>query len=97
LEWPPCSSIDCPAAPTLVCPDINSIPPGRQPAKILKCGFHGCTSTTLFDRKYELARYMMKHQASAFPCLINGCPRKGQNGFYRKDKLMEHEHDVHGM
>ncbi|KAK4539954.1 hypothetical protein LTR36_009924 [Oleoguttula mirabilis] len=80
---------------TIVCPDINSIPSGRQQGKVPKCGANGCTSNALFDRKNELQRHMEAHDGS-HPCLIVGCDRGMRKPFKRADKLAEHIRKVHG-
>ncbi|KAK5687345.1 hypothetical protein LTS10_001483 [Elasticomyces elasticus] len=81
---------------TIVCPDINSIPTGRQPLKNLKCGISGCTLKTLFDRRFELERHMRTHSAGDFPCAVHGCERNVKP-FTRPDKLGEHLKKVHGQ
>lgn len=84
------------AAGIIVCPTVDSIPGGKQPAKILKCGIARCASTTLFDRKYELERHMKTHGEGAFTCPVAGCERMFR-GFPRSDKLADHKKKVHGM
>ncbi|KAK5122081.1 hypothetical protein LTR85_004327 [Meristemomyces frigidus] len=79
----------------VVCLDINSIPSGRQRAKILRCGVVGCTSTALFGRKYELKRHMEGHQSS-YACSIPGCTRGVAKPLKRADKLAEHMRRAHG-
>lgn len=45
-----------------------------------------------FGRKGDLNRHMKSHQdgARAYNCLELKCPRKGDRGFYRLDKLKDH-------
>lgn len=80
----------------IVCSNLDAIPPGRQRARILKCGIAGCTSTRLFDRKYELERHMKTHEEGDFACLVAGCERVART-FTRFDKLREHMRKVHGI
>ena len=79
------------------CPTIADIPPGRQTAKILKCGIAGCTSTKLFDRKWELERHVKSHEGRKFPCLVAECSRRVDKAFARADKRNEHMRKVHGV
>ncbi|KAL8909947.1 MAG: hypothetical protein Q9171_004740 [Xanthocarpia ochracea] len=67
-------------------PTANKIPPGRFP-----CSFHGCTTTCA--RLTDLERHMMIHKPGPkqFNCPNAGCPRKGVNGFDRKDKRDLHQ------
>ena len=83
-------------ATPITCPSIDSIPPGRQSTKILKCGIAGCTSTKLFDRKWELQRHMVGHGGRNFSFTVSGCTRRGNEAFARDDKLREHMRTVHG-
>ena len=80
----------------IVCPNVDSIPPGRQASKILKCGIAGCTAAKLFDRKYELQHHMQGHAGKIYTCLEPGCPCRGDNAFARADKLGEHVRKAHG-
>ncbi|KAF2167872.1 hypothetical protein M409DRAFT_22020 [Zasmidium cellare ATCC 36951] len=80
---------------TIVCTAIDSIPPGRQAAKVLQCGI--CFSDKLFDRKYELERHMRTHEDGAFPCTVAGCERQGEKAFRRAEHLRNHLRKVHGL
>jgi hypothetical protein len=79
----------------MVCPTIDSVPPGRQPTSILKCGM--CNSNKLFSRKYELDRHMATHAPGQYPCLQPGCLRKGEKAFKRTEHLRGHMTKVHGI
>ena len=80
----------------IVCHDAESTPSGRQRDKRLKCGITGCTSTRLFDRKYELVRHMKTHKQGAYSCPVDECPRSVR-AFTRSDKLWEHMRKAHGL
>ncbi len=80
----------------IVCIDIDSIPPGRQQSKILKCGIAGYTCEALFDRRFDLERHMKTHGAGGHPCPVPGCKRDARKPFNRRDKLQEHRKKVHG-
>ena len=80
----------------IVCPSIASIPPGRQAARILKCGITTCTSTKLFDRKHELERHMKTHDPGEYPCTVFVCIY-AVNGFKRKEHLRNHLRKVHSL
>ncbi|KAK4495673.1 hypothetical protein PRZ48_012941 [Zasmidium cellare] len=79
----------------IVCPTIDSIPPGRQTAKVLQCGI--CNSDKLFDRKYDLERHMRTHTDGAFPCTVAGCDRQGQKAFKGAEHLRNHLQKMHGQ
>ena len=67
-------------------PNATRPPSGRFP-----CSFHGCTTTCA--RPSDLDRHMKKHEQGPkpFDCLNAGCPRKGVDGFHRKDKRDSHQ------
>jgi hypothetical protein len=54
------------------------------------CSVDGCSSRT-YGRRTELLRHQKMHNASReYPCAAHDCPRVGQRGFTRKDKLIDH-------
>ncbi|PMD22574.1 hypothetical protein NA56DRAFT_657972 [Hyaloscypha hepaticicola] len=59
------------------------------------CGL--CRST--FKRPGDLKRHEKVHfpERRSFHCWQYGCERNGRKGFYRRDKLRDHEKQVHGM
>ena len=61
------------------------------------CPFQGCGKS--FTRKGDLSRHAKKHdpEARTFHCYVQGCGFNGDRGFYRRDKLMDHERKAHGM
>ena len=79
----------------VVCPTIESIPPGRQAGNILRCGYVGCTSKQVFERKYELQRHMETHEPGKFPCPELGCCRSGRRAFTRREHLRNHISKLH--
>lgn len=61
----------------------------------LACRHPGCTTTVA--RAGELRRHIRKHQTPHLSCLVNNCSRKGDNGFYRSDKLRDHLRCYHRL
>ena len=61
------------------------------------CPAEGCLP--LFKRETELIRHMNIHLPGVQPyeCSELGCPYKGDKGFYRKDKLVDHQRNRHGL
>lgn len=57
----------------------------------------------LCSRTFKRPSDLKRHEGVHFPeqrkhhCKQSGCERKGQNGFYRRDKLRIHERQVHGF
>ena len=51
-----------------------------------------------FHRASDLKRHSLKHEESKpFNCEVHGCKYNGERGFYRRDKLLSHQRNVHGM
>lgn len=52
-----------------------------------------------FKRKSDLRRHFKVHFPSqrTFQCDLPDCDRIGQNGFYRRDKLRDHQRQVHRL
>ena len=61
----------------------------------LACTHPGCTATSA--RLRDLQRHMKKHSPPQHDCPVNGCDRKGDNAFPRKDKLRDHLRQKHKM
>jgi hypothetical protein len=61
----------------------------------LPCSYPGCTQT--FAHQADMLRHARKHASPKFDCDYPGCPYKGKRGFYRKDKLMSHQRNRHGV
>jgi hypothetical protein len=61
------------------------------------CTHEGCDKT--FRRYGDLRRHFRKHFicSRAFHCHHLGCHRNGDNGFYRKDKFVDHQRKKHGL
>lgn len=61
------------------------------------CTFQTCSKT--FRRYGDLTRHFKKHFTClrAFHCSHLGCDRNGEKGFYRKDKLLDHQKKKHGL
>ena len=59
------------------------------------CLYPGCWLR--FHDLTDLRRHIRKHREGprAFNCPAPGCPRKGENGFYRKDKMKDHYKNKH--
>jgi hypothetical protein len=86
-----------PATP-LRTPDPNppSMPSGTTTSPSRQfCGL--CRST--FKRPGDLKRHEKVHfpERRNFHCWQYGCERNGRRGFYRRDKLRDHEKQVHGL
>ncbi|KAI4121546.1 MAG: hypothetical protein LQ347_006818 [Umbilicaria vellea] len=66
------------------------------PARHL-CGHPTCTST--FARASDLHRHAKIHQPNArrYDCVVPGCPYRGTRGFRRRDKLVSHQRNAHGL
>lgn len=66
----------------------------------LTCSHHACSNRT-FSRASDLARHMKKHQPTArrYWCSVSGCKYSSGNGngFYRRDELVSHQRNVHGV
>ena len=63
----------------------------RQGGLNLKCNWPGCSSESVFRRKYELERHMLKHTGQdLYPCTAICCDRHGTKSFKRADKFREH-------
>ena len=62
-----------------------------------KCPAEGCSC--LFKREAELLRHINIHLSGvrSYECSELGCPYKGDKGFYRKDKLRDHQRNRHGL
>ncbi|KAF4634063.1 hypothetical protein G7Y89_g4038 [Cudoniella acicularis] len=50
-----------------------------------------------FARIGDLRRHHRTHGAPAHPCTVNGCIRREQRVFYRRDKLLDHMRKRHGL
>lgn len=101
---PPAANAVLPEQP----PIINSLPrvshnPSHNPttgdnATGFVCLYPGCHSAKLFTRSSDLARHMKsRHCRPEFDCSVEGCNRKGEKGFPRKDKLGDHMRQKHRM
>jgi len=59
---------------------------------------HACDKCTAsFKRPGDLRRHYRKHfpETRVFSCSAPGCDKTGENGFYRRDKLMHHLRTAH--
>ncbi|MCJ1402323.1 hypothetical protein MMC11_005543 [Xylographa trunciseda] len=61
------------------------------------CSFLGCTKA--FKRSADRDRHYRKHQpeAASYHCAVMGCKYNEGKGFYRHDKLLSHERNVHKL
>jgi hypothetical protein len=59
------------------------------------CDYAGCGK--IFARPGDLARHRLQHGVPQYPCLIHGCNRCHSKGFYRADKLRDHQRKKHGV
>ncbi|KAL8720569.1 MAG: hypothetical protein Q9225_002588 [Loekoesia sp. 1 TL-2023] len=62
----------------------------QPPTGGFRCSYPGCNTTCA--RHGDLHRHGLIHAlgTKAFECPKPGCPRKGTNGFQRKDKMLSH-------
>lgn len=63
---------------------------------------HACTHPTCsstFKRPSDLHRHAKVHQPGArkYECFVPGCPYRGARGFLRRDKLLSHQRNAHGL
>ena len=70
---------------------------GNDIAPRFPCSFLGCTKS--FKRSANRDRHSRKHQpeATSYHCVVMGCKYSEGKGFYRHDKLLSHERNVHQM
>ncbi|KAL9103154.1 MAG: hypothetical protein Q9187_009039 [Circinaria calcarea] len=61
------------------------------------CLHPGCVRS--FGRSSDLKRHVDKHNTGPRPfnCNVDGCKYNGAKGFYRRDKLIDHQRKIHGM
>jgi hypothetical protein len=78
----------------------SAIPPSSSPGPAvnsphtrLTCPHVGCGVST--TRQTDLRRHMRKHGRPQHDCPVAGCDRKGMKGFFRSDKLVEHQRKKH--
>ena len=50
-----------------------------------------------FARRGDLCRHAKKHLPPEHPCPVANCDRKGDEAFYRRDKLYDHLRKKHKM
>ena len=80
---------------------LSEIPtPGTATSVIsgrFTCLHPGCVRS--FGRSSDLKRHMGKHDTGTRPfnCYVDGCKYNGAKGFYRRDKLVDHQKAKHGM
>ena len=67
----------------------------RQEDHQRTCSYSGCGKH--FRRSADLRRHERKHGSMSWHCEVDGCKYRGENGFYRRDKLLSHQRARHGM
>ena len=79
----------------LVIPTTGVVPTGN--GRRFTCLHPGCVRS--FARSSDLKRHVGKHNSGArtHHCFENGCNYNGAKGFYRRDKLVDHQKTRHGM
>ena len=82
--------------------DTSSVVPAANVASTaigrrFTCLHPGCVRS--FARSSDLKRHVGKHNSGArtHHCFENGCNYNGAKGFYRRDKLVDHQKTRHGM
>lgn len=81
-------------------PPSPSGPEGNdEPDRKWKCKQPECAERKGFKRHADLMRHMTtvhhKEDMEKFACPRRGCPRKAENGFTRRDHLVEHLRNFH--
>jgi hypothetical protein len=78
-------------------------PPGVRRAKHQErhhCPLQPCKFEGFFRRKGDLVRHLRSQhpqpEDELHPCPFAGCFRRGENGFLRRDKMLQHQDKVHG-
>jgi hypothetical protein len=96
--WPSTRNVDLPLEPN---PRRS-----RRRSKVPAIHSHARSKDHLCDRclkAFSRAGDLRRHYKVHFPnhrtfhCLIEGCNRSGQRGFYRCDKLRDHQRQAHGF
>ncbi|OJD34618.1 c2h2 finger domain [Diplodia corticola] len=71
----------------------------NDPERKWKCKQSECAERKGFKRHTDLVRHMStvhhREDQGKFDCVQRTCPRKGENGFTRKDHLTEHLRNFH--
>jgi hypothetical protein len=75
--------------------NLPTAPTGPNNAIGYVCTYPGCRRIEPFKRKADLERHGKKHSPPELNCEIEGCNRKGPRGFYRQDKLRDHQRQKH--
>jgi hypothetical protein len=81
-------------------PSPNSASQFQSPNPSTVNGRHVCRlCSSTFKRKGDLGRHWKKHlpEQANFHCRHPHCDRNGRNGFYRRDKLIAHQKQVHDL
>jgi hypothetical protein len=81
-----------PKTPSPSSPSLATSPSSNSP--------HSCSiCSATFKRPGDVKRHEKKHFPAqiAYHCWEVGCERNGMKGFYRRDKLRDHEKTVHGF
>ncbi|MCJ1382678.1 hypothetical protein MMC17_005791 [Xylographa soralifera] len=77
--------------------NTDTIGNGNDNAPRFPCSFRGCAKS--FKRSTDRDRHSRIHQpdAPSYHCAALGCKYSEGKGFYRHDKLLSHERNVHKM
>jgi hypothetical protein len=81
-------------------PSLNPASQSQLPSPNTFNGRHICRlCSSTFKRKGDLRRHSKKHfpEQAGFHCRHPHCERNGRNGFYRRDKLIAHQKQVHNL
>jgi hypothetical protein len=83
--------------PSTPSPSSQAATPSRNNSSPDRHSCHHCNST--FKRQADLKRHSKVHFPGQrkFHCWQLGCERNGRRGFYRRDKLKDHEKQAHGF
>jgi hypothetical protein len=95
-----------PSTPNTSLPSVSSRRTSSRRSKVLAIPINELPRNNLCDRCYrafkragDLRRHYRVHLPGhrTFPCSIEGCNRSGEKGFYRRDKLRDHQRQAHGF
>ncbi|KAK5731152.1 hypothetical protein LTR15_001090 [Elasticomyces elasticus] len=93
-QYPVQPTFSQPQAPTPHQPLSQKLPNGHY-----MCLYPQCANAGLFARHADLQRHVQNvHNPETIQwvdCQHPGCHRRGQYGFSRKDKMVEHMREVH--
>ena len=73
----------------------QDVPSSDGSQKAFVCSQEGCSAS--FKRFCDLSRHQKKHLPPTWHCLEHGCRYRYPRGFYRRDKLADHQKTKRGL